>query len=71
MSLVHKDLVGLFPGVSDTGGFAIGNSNSMDGVGVLVVKYEDVVVSTAGGNGETTGLIGVGLQVLLIVKEHD
>ena len=71
MSLVHKDFVGLFPGVPDTGGFAIGNGNSMDGVGVLVVKYEDVVVSAAGGHGETTGLIGVGLQVLLIVKEQD
>ena len=71
MSLMHKDLVGLFPGIANTGGFAIGNSNSMDGVRVLVVKDKDVVVAAAGGNGEATGLIRVRLQVLLIVKEHD
>jgi hypothetical protein len=71
VSLVHKDLVGLFPGIADTGGFAIGNGDSMDGISILMVKDKDVVVSTAGGNGEATGLIGVGLQVLLIVKEHD
>jgi hypothetical protein len=71
MALVHKSLVGLFPGVADTGGFAIRNGDSMNGICVLMVKDKDIVVSTAGWNGEATGLIGVGLQVLLIVKEYD
>jgi hypothetical protein len=71
MTLMHKNLVGLFPGITDTGGFAIRNGHSMDGICVLMVKDKDIVVATAGGNGEATGLIGVGLQVLLIVKDHD
>jgi hypothetical protein len=71
MALMHEDLVGLFPGIADTGGFAIRNGHSMDGICVLMVKDKNVVVATAGGNRETTSLVRVGLQVLLIVKEHD
>ncbi len=63
--------MGGFPGIADTGRFAIGNGNCMDGVGVLVVKYKDVVVATAGRDRETTGLIGVGLQMLLVVEDYD
>jgi hypothetical protein len=71
MSLFHKDLVSLFPGMADTGGFAIGNGNGMDGVSVLMVEDKNVVVATAGRYWETTGLVGVGLQMMLVVKEYD
>ena len=42
----------------------------MDGVGVLVVEYENIVVAAAGGNGKPTGLIGVRLEDFLLGKEH-
>mgnify|MGYP000893276613 CR=1 FL=1 len=71
MALVHKELVGFFPGIADTGGFAIGDGNGVDRIGVLMVEDKNVVVTTAGRYRETTGLVRVGLQMMLVVKEYD
>ncbi len=71
MTLMDESLVSFFPGFADTGRFAIGNGDSMDGVGVLMVQNKNVIVPTAGGHREAAGLVRVGLQVLLIVKKDD
>ncbi len=47
-----------FIGVFDGGLFAIGDWFSMDGVAVIVIEDEDVVVATGGWNYKTAGLVG-------------
>jgi len=70
VALVDQHLVGRFPCVPDGSGFSVGNCHNVDGVCVLVVQHEDVIVATAGGNRKTAGLIGEGFQNRLVVEEH-
>ncbi len=67
---MDQHLVGGLPGVPDGSGLPVGNGYRVDRVGVLVIQDEDVVVPTAGGNGETAGLIGEGFQGRLVIVEH-
>ena len=64
--MLHKHFVGGFPGVADAGGLAIGESDGMDGVGVLVVQNKDVMVATAGRDWEFSCLIRVGFEECLL-----
>ena len=59
--MLDEQFVRLFPCVANAGGFAIGNGDSVDGVGILMVENEEIVVATAGGDVEPTSLIGIGL----------
>ena len=68
MALLHQQFVSLLPGIADARSFAIWDGN---GVGILMIQDEDVIVATAGGDVETTSLIRVGLQDRLIVEKCD
>ena len=59
MAVGNKGFVGSFPGVANAGSLAIWNGGCMDGVGIVVIKNKDVVVSLAAWNGEVTCLVGV------------
>jgi hypothetical protein len=41
MALLHQFLVGEFPSFADAAGLMIGNRNRMNGVGVLVVVFDN------------------------------
>jgi hypothetical protein len=41
---------------------AVGESNSVNGVGVLMIQDENVVVSSTGRDGKFASLIGVGFE---------
>ena len=47
MTMMNKEFVSLFPGISDAGAFAIGDSDSVNCVGVLMVEDEQVVIASA------------------------
>ena len=51
--------MGGFPGVADASGLAIGNGDSVNRIGVMVVKNKNIIVATAGGNRKFASLIGV------------
>ena len=36
-----------FPGITNAGAFAVGNADGMNGVGVLMVEKENVVIASA------------------------
>ena len=57
--MLHKQFVGLLPGIADARSFAIWDGYSMNGVGILMIQDEDVIVATAGGDVETTSLISI------------
>ena len=63
--------MGLFPHIADAGGFAIGYGNCMDGIGVLMIENEDVIITTTGRDVETTSLIRIGFQEVLVVEERN
>jgi hypothetical protein len=58
-----------FPGVANAGAFSVRDTDSMDGVGVLMVEDEHVVVASAGRDGKQAGLIGIGLENVVLVKD--
>jgi hypothetical protein len=70
MAVMNQGLVSGFPGVAYAGGFAIWNGHCMNGVGVLMVEYEDIMIAAAGGDRKATGLIGIGPENGLRFKEH-
>ena len=70
VALVDQQFVGGFPSVPDGGGLPVGNGHGVDGVGVLVIQDENVIVPAAGGNRKTAGLVGEGLQSRRVVKER-
>jgi hypothetical protein len=43
----------------------------MDGIGVLMIENEDVIITTTGRDVETTSLIRIGFQEVLVVEERD
>ena len=48
MTVMNKKFVSLFPGISDAGAFAIGDSDGLNCVGgVLMVEDEQVVIASA------------------------
>jgi hypothetical protein len=47
--------------ILDGGLFAIGDGFGMDGVAVVIIEQEDVVVAADGWDYETTGLVGADL----------
>ena len=44
MAVLHQLFVSLLPGIADARSFAIGDGNSMDGVGILVIQDKDVIL---------------------------
>ena len=69
VTLVDEETMCGFPGVTDAGAFAVWNADGMDGIGILVVENEHVVVSAAGRDGKQACLIGVGLENVVLVKD--
>jgi hypothetical protein len=59
VALVYKEFVCSFPGIANAGAFAVGNTDGMNGIGVLVVEDENIMVATAGGDGEQPCLVGI------------
>jgi hypothetical protein len=70
MALLDEELVRGLPGVANAGGFAGGYRDGMNGVGVLVVEHEEVIVAAAGGNRKTTCLVGIGLEQVLFAEKR-
>ncbi len=62
MAVMNKKFVGLLPGIANAGGLAIRNGNGVNGIGVLMVENKNIIISTTGGDVETTSLIRIGLQ---------
>ena len=58
---MDKQCVGLFPCIANAGGFAVGNGDGMDGIRVLVIEHENIVIALTGGDMETTCLVRIGL----------
>lgn len=71
VTLMKEGFMCLFPGIADAGRFAIGNSNSVNGVGILMIENKDVVVAATRRYGEATGLIRIRFEKTLVIKEHD
>ena len=71
MAVVNKELVRLFPSIANAGSLAIRNGDGVDGICVLMVENENIIIPTTGGDVESTGLIGVGLEERLVVKEQN
>jgi hypothetical protein len=69
VALVHKEFVCSFPGVSNAGAFAVGNADGVNGIGVLVVEDENIMVASAGGDGEQSCLVGIGFQDGVLVQD--
>lgn len=61
MAVVNKKFVGLLPGIANAGGLANWNGNGVNGIGVLMVENKNIIISTTGGDVETTSLIRIGL----------
>ena len=59
-----------FPCVAYTGRFSVGDGHGVDGVGVLVVEDEDIVVSPTGWDWESSRLIRVGFEDSLFFEQH-
>jgi hypothetical protein len=59
VTLMNKNLMRGFPCSANGSSLTVRNRNSVDGVGVLMVEYEDIVVATAGGSMKTTSLVGI------------
>jgi hypothetical protein len=48
VALVDKESMCSFPGITNAGAFfAVGNADGMNGVGVLMVEKENVVIASA------------------------
>ena len=47
------------PGIANAGSLAIGDGCRMDGIGVVVVEDKNIMIATAGGDGEFSSLIGI------------
>ena len=60
--MLDQQLVGGFPGSANASGLAVGESDSVNGVGVLMIENENVVVASTGRDGKFAGLIGVGFE---------
>ena len=71
MGLAHKQLVSGLPSLADTSGLPSRNGNGVNGVGVLVVEYKNIIVTATGWDVEATSLIGIGLEKGLVGKEYD
>ena len=70
MSVADQCLVSGLPGVSDACCLAVGYGHGVDGVCVLMIQHENIVITAAGGNGETSGLVGVRLENCLFFEQH-
>ena len=55
----------LFPCVTNAGSLTIGKGSSVDGVGILMIQNEYIMVAAAGWDGKFAGLIRIGLVELL------
>ena len=51
-------------------GLAVGYGHGVDGVCVLMIQHENIVIAAAGGNGETSGLVGVRLENCFFFEQH-
>ena len=69
--MVDEQFVGVLPCIADAFGFAIGDGDGVDGVGILMIEDKEIIFATAGGDVEMTSLIRIGLQKRLIVEKHD
>ena len=68
---MDEQFVGVLPCIADAFGFAIGDGDGVDGVGILMIEDKEIIFATAGGDVEMTSLIRIGLQKRLIVEKHD
>lgn len=59
-----------FPCFADAGCLAVWYGLYVDGVGVMMVEDKEVIVAAAGGNGEASGLIGIGLDEIVAINEQ-
>ena len=62
MTFLDEKVMRGFPGVANAWAFAVWDTDGMDGVGILVVENEHVVVAAAGRDGKQACLIGVGFE---------
>lgn len=69
MTVLNEFFVNRLPSIANAGSLAIGNGDSMNGVGIVVVEHKNVVVTATGRNRKAAGLIGVGLDEVLFVEE--
>jgi hypothetical protein len=69
VAVMDEDLMSGLPSSANGTGFAIGNRDCMDGIRVLVVEHKNIIVSGAGGDMETTGLVGIGLEESVVRKK--
>jgi len=56
---VDEDGIASLEGGEDFGGGAVAHGFHVDVVGIIVVVYKDVVIATAGGYVESSGLVSV------------
>ena len=56
---MKQEFVGSFPCIADAGRFSVGYGYCVDGVGVLMIKYKNIVIAAAGGNRESACLVRV------------
>jgi hypothetical protein len=70
VTLAHELFVSLLPGVTDSGSLTIGNRYPMNGIGILMVKHKDVLMTTTGGDMKASCLVRVGFEEITFVKER-
>ena len=70
VSMVEKKFVGVFLSVANAGTLTIGNGHSMEGVSILVVQDEDIVLTPARREGEVTSLVGIGFKDNSLVEKE-
>jgi hypothetical protein len=59
MTLADELLVSLFPSVANAGCLSIWNGFSVDRIGIMMIKDENVVVAATGRDWEPASLIAV------------
>lgn len=70
MSLTDQEFVCGFPGIANAGALSIGDGDSVNGIRILMVHHEDIMISATRGDREATGLVRIGLEYLLLVEQE-
>ena len=70
VAMISEKFVHLFPGQPDVSSLLVCKRNCIDGIVIVVVVQEYVVIALAGYNQEIAGMIGMWLRYFSHEKKH-